>query len=134
MSSNAIHGKGALVYLSPGSGAAVPIAEQVDWAIDFEQPLVDVTPLNNTWKSFVKGLMGWTGNFSGNFDPVGNTLWTASTGTTKSAFYLYPNAASMANFYSGSGWVILGKIAAGSTTAKASTSFKIIGDGTLAAV
>lgn len=132
MSSNAIHGKGAIIYASPGSGAAIPIAEQVDWSIDFDEALVDVTPLNNTWKSFVKGLMGWSGSFSGNFDSTSKTLWTAATGTTKSNLYLYPfGAADMAKFYSGVGWIQLGKVAAGSTTSAAKSSFKITGDDAL---
>ncbi len=132
MSSNAIHGKGAIIYLSPGSGAAIPLAEQVDWSIDFDEALVDVTPLNNTWKSFVKGLMGWSGSFSGNFDPTSATLWTASTAATKSNLYLYPFGTSdTAKFYSGTAWIQLGKVAAGSTTSAAKSSFKATGDGAL---
>jgi len=135
MSSNAIHGKGAIVYLSPGSGAAVPVSEQVDWAIDYDQPLVDVTPLNNTWKSFVKGLSGWTGVFSGNYDSTSSLLWTASTASTKSNFYLYPLGSSdMSKYYWGTAWIILGKIAAGSTTSKAGSSFKATGDGALSVI
>jgi hypothetical protein len=132
MSSNAIHGKGAIVYASPGTGAAQPLAEQVDWALDYEQPLVEVTPLNNTWKNFVKGLAGWTMACSGNFDPVGNILWSASIATGKSNIYLYPlGAADMTRYYYGTGWIVLGKIAAGSTSAKASSSFKATGDDAL---
>lgn len=131
-SSNAIHGKGAIVYLSPGTGAAVPVSEQVDWSIDFDQPLVDVTPLNSSWKNFVKGLMGWTAAFSGNFDYTSNLLWSASIAATKSNIYLYPLGASdMTKYYWGTAWIILGKIASGSTTSKAASSFKATGDGTL---
>ena len=135
MPSNAIHGKAAIVYVSPGSGAAVAIGEQIDWSIDYTQPLVNVTPLNNTWDSFVKGLSGWTGTFSGNYDNTASVLWTASTGSTKSNFYLYPvGATAMGQYYWGTGWVTLGKIAGGSTTAKASGTFKITGDGALSTI
>lgn len=132
MSSNAIHGKAAILYLSPGAGVAVPVSEQVDWSIDYAQPLVDVTPLNNTWRNFVKGLSEWTATFAGNFDQTSKTLWNASLASVKSSFYLYPlGSSAMGQYYWGSGWPVLGKIAAGSTTAKASQSFKMTGDDVL---
>lgn len=132
MPSNAIHGKNAIIYVSPGTGAAVPLGEQIEWSIDYDQPLVDVSPLANNWKNFVKGMMGWSGAFSGNFDLTSATLWTASTGSTLSKFYLYPQGASnMARYYYGTGWIILGKVAQGSTTSKANSSFKITGDDAL---
>lgn len=131
--SNAIHGKNAIIYVSPGTGAAVPLGEQVDWSIDFEQPLVDVTPLNSGgWKNFVKGLMGWTLTCSGNFDNTSKTLWNAATGNGKSNIYLYPlGASAMGQYYYGTGWIVPAKLAAGSTTAKASGSFKATGDDAL---
>lgn len=133
MPSNGIHGKGCIAYLSiSAAAAAVSIGEQLDWSIDYEQPLVDVTPLNNTWKSFVKGLSGWTGTLGGNFDSTTAVLWTASLAVTKSNFYLYPlGASAMGQYYYGTCWVTLGKIASGSTTSKASQTVKLTGDGAL---
>ena len=132
MPTNAIHGKNAVIYVSPGTGAAVPLGDQLDWSIDYDQPLVDISPLASDWKSFVKGMRGWTVAIGGNFDKSSKTLWTASLAETVSNFYLYPlGGAFPGQYYYGTGWVILGKISAGSTTAKASSSFKVTGDGAL---
>jgi hypothetical protein len=127
--SNAIHGKDAVIYISPGTGAAVPIGEQMSWSIDYDQPLVNVSPLANSWNNFVKGMSGWTMSFGGNFDKSNKTLWTASIGSTKSNVYVYPIGASApTQYYYGTGWVTLGKIAEGSTTTKASNGWKVTGD------
>lgn len=127
-----IHGKGAVLYLGAAGAAAINIGEQVDWSLDFDMATVDVTPLGNTWKSFVKGLMGYTGTFNGNFDLTSTQLWLASTSTVAEKFYLYPQGAtSMTNYYYGTAWVQLGKIAAGSTTAKVSNGIKLTGQGAL---
>lgn len=128
-----IHGKGAIIYLSPTTGsAAIPLGEQISWSIDFDMALVDTTPLNNTWKTFVKGLQGWTGAFAGNFDPASKTLWTAANDTGVQNFYLYPQGnAQTGQYYYGTCWVQLGKIAEGSTTSKANSSWKATGHNAL---
>lgn len=127
-----IHGKNAVLYLGAGGGVAINIGEQLDWSLDFDMATVDVTPLNNTWKSFVKGLQGYSGSFSGNFDTASTQLWDASAGSTVAEkFYLYPTSASPTQYYYGTAWVQLGKIAAGSTTTKANNSLKLTGQGTL---
>ena len=126
-----IHGKGAVLYLGAAGAAAINIGEQLDWSIDMDMATVDVTPLNNTWKSFVKGLLGYTGAFSGNFDTASVQLWSAATATVVEKFYLYPDVGSTARYYYGTVWVQLGKVAAGSTTGKASSSIKLTGSGAL---
>jgi hypothetical protein len=127
-----IHGKSAVIYMSPtGGGVAIPIGEQLSWSIDFDMAIVDTTPLVNSWKQFVKGLQGWTGTFAGNFDIGSKALWTASIDTVPQTLYLYPRFDVPAQFYSGTAWIQLGKIAEGSTTTKASSSFKATGQGAL---
>lgn len=127
-----IHGKGAILYMGAAGAAAIPIGEQLDWSIDFDMAVVDTTPLNNTWKTFVKGLMGYTGTFAGNFDIASVQLFTASTSSVPEKFYLYPQGAgATTQYYYGTAWIQLGKIAAGSTTAKAASSFKMTGTGVL---
>lgn len=128
---NAIHGKSAVIYLGANGGAAVNIGDQLDWSIDMDMATVDVTPLNNTWKYFVKGLMGWTAAISGNFDTTSNQLFAASTSSVVENFYLYPQASTPTSYYYGTVWVQLGKVVAGSTTAKASNNLKLTGHGTL---
>lgn len=131
MATGHIHGKNAVLYLGAGGAAAINIGEQVDWSLDFDTSLVDVSPLNNTWKQFVKGMLGYSGSFAGNFNLGSNQLWLASVSDVPENFYLYPTSASVTQYYYGTAWVQLSKIAAGSTTAKAASSFKITGDGTL---
>lgn len=126
-----IHGKNAIVYLGAAGAVAINIGEQLDWSLDFDMQTVDVTPLNQTWKSFVKGLQGYTGAFSGNFDNASTQLWLASTSSVAEKFYVYPDSGSVGRYYYGTAWVQLGKIAAGSTTTKASSSIKLIGNGAL---
>lgn len=126
-----IHGKSAVIYVGANGAAATLISEQVDWSIDLDATFVETTPLNQLWKQSVKGLMGFTGAFAGNFDPSSNQLFKASTSSVVEAFYLYPQSSSPTAYYYGTAWVQLGKIAAGSTTAKASNSFKLMGYATL---
>lgn len=131
MATGRIHGKNAVLYLGAGGGAAINIAEQVDWSIDADTAMVDCSSLNQTWKNFVKGMLGYSGTFSGNFNLGSQQLWTAHLSDVPEKFYLYITSASTSQYYYGTAWVQLTKIAAGSTTAKASGAFKITGDGAL---
>lgn len=127
----AIHGKAAVVYLGSATGqAATSLGEQIDWSLDFNMALVDKSKLGDAWKSFVKGLMDWTGSLSGNFDIVNTNLWSAATDTGVENFYLYPQGTS-GTYYYGTCWVQLGKIAEGGVAKKASNSVKLTGDGAL---
>jgi hypothetical protein len=134
-----IHGKGALVMLGvTAGGAASPVANQLSWSLDFDMAIVDVSPLNSlgtdvgNWKQHVKGMKGWSGAFAGNFDHGDKQLWLASMLDTYVNFYLYPNYSNVpGEYYYGTAWIQLGKIAEGSTTTKASSSFKATGDGPL---
>lgn len=127
-----IHGKSAVLYLGSGGAVAVPLGEQIDWSIDMDEAFVDSTPLGNTWKQFVKGLMGYTMTFGGNFDTANTQLFGAATSAVAENWYLYPIGASdMTKYYYGTAWIQLVKVAAGSTTTKASNSFKGTGQGSL---
>lgn len=126
-----IHGKNAVLYLGAAGAAAINIGEQISWSIDMNIPFVDVSPLNNTWQQFVKGMLGFTGTFDGNFNLGSNQIWLASVSDVPENFYLYPTSASNTQYYYGTAWVSLNKIASGSTTSKASSSFKLTGDGAL---
>lgn len=131
MGTNNIHGKNAVVYLGAGGAAAINISEQSDWSIDMDNATVDVSSLNQTWKNFVKGMIGWTGTIGGNFNTAQTQLWLASIGNNAENFYLYPTSAVPGSYYYGQAWVTLNKIAAGSTTTKAASSFKLTGNGAL---
>lgn len=131
MALNHIHGKNATIYIGANGGTAVPIGEQIDWSLDMDIAMVDVSPLNTTWKTFVKGMLGWSGALNGNFHLAQTQLWTASLSDVPENFYLYPTSARPLNYYYGTAWIQLTKIAAGSTTTKASSGIKFTGDGTL---
>lgn len=132
---HAIHGKGAAVFIAPtAAGDAIQIGNQISWSLDFDMAMVDVSPLNvaGFWKQFVKGMKGFSGTFAGNFDLGEQTLWNASLEENPVNFYLYPAFVANPNqYYYGTVWVQLTKIAEGSTTSKASSGFKITGDGAL---
>ena len=100
----------------------------IDMAIDF----AETTPLNNLWKTRVKGLMDWSGAFGGNYDPSSAAIFNAGTDTGVEYFYLYPlGSTDLTKYYYGTCWVQPGKLAAGSTTTKASGDFKVLGQGAL---
>lgn len=131
MGSNNIHGKNAVIYLGANGGAAVNISEQSDWSIDMDNATVDVSSLNQTWKDFVKGMIGWSATVGGNFNTAQTQLWVAAISNVAEKFYLYPTSATPTLYYYGTGWVTLNKVAAGSTTTKATSSIKIQGTGAL---
>lgn len=126
-----IHGKNAVIYLGAAGAAAINITEQSDWSIDMDVATVDVSSLNQTWKNFVKGMLGWSAAIGGNFNTAQAQLWLAAVSNVAEKIYIYPTSATPALYYYGSGWVQLNKIAAGSTTTKATSSFKVTGDGAL---
>lgn len=128
-----IHGKNAVIYLGAAGGSAINIAEQADWSIDMDIATADTSSLNQTWKQSVKGMLGWSGTFSGNFDTASTQLWLAAISNVAEKFYLYITSASMTQYYYGTAWVQLTKIAAGGVAAKANNSFKLTGTGALSA-
>jgi len=129
-----IHGKDAVIYLSPGTGAAVRVSEQNSYSIEMDFDLADVSQLGDSWGKAVKGLMKWSGKCDGNFDPGAQTLWSASTASGVSNFYLYPRSSVMGSYYYGTCWVKLGTVLAGGMSDKAKTSVTLTGDGELAKV
>lgn len=131
MATTRIHGKNAVLYLGANGGNAVLITELADWSLDLDLAIVDASVLNLTWKTFVKGMLGYSGSFSGNFNRGLNQVWDATLSDSAEKFYLYPTSADPTQYYYGTAWVQLTKIAAGSTTSKATSGFKITGDGTL---
>lgn len=127
----AIHGKDALIYLSPGTGAAIAISEQNAYSIDSDFDLSDSSELGDTWKTNVKGLLGWSAKISGNFDTASSTLWSAHTASTVSNFYIYPQRSVLTQYYYGTAWVKLDNILSGGTTDKAKGAFSLTGEGAL---
>lgn len=126
-----IHGKNAVIYLAPGTGAAVEVSEQNSYSIEMDFDLAETTELGDLWGTAVKGIMKWSGQLDGNFNTASNGLWSAATSTTVSNFYIYPDRANTTQYYYGTCWVKLGTILSGGVTDKAKASVKLVGDGTL---
>lgn len=126
-----IHGKNAVIYLSPGSGAAIEVSEQNDYSVETGFDDDETTELGDTWKTFVKGVQEWSGAINGNFDTASKTLWNAATAAVVSNFYLYPDRAGSARYYYGTCWVRLGTAISGGIAARAKTVVALKGDGAL---
>jgi len=126
-----IHGAGAILYLAPGTGAAIPVGEQTDYSIELDADIQDVSALGSFWGSSVKGLNKWSGSFNGNFDRASKTLWMAGTSAEAQRFYLYPLRTEPTQYYYGMIFVKLGRAIAGGVTAKASTGVTFTGQGEL---
>ena len=126
-----IHGKNAVIYMGANGSIAQNITEMADWSIDLTGAFVDTGSLNQTWNTTVKGMIGWSGTFNGNYNPASTLLWTAHVSNVNEYFYLYPDIRAMGGYYYGLVWFQLVKAAAGSTTAKASTQCKFTGNGPL---
>lgn len=128
---SAIHGAGAIVYLSPGSGVAIPLLEQTDYAIELDADIQDTTSLGSSWGSGVRGQNRWSGSLEGNYDTTSNNLWLAGTNVTPQRLYLYPDRTVPTCFYYGLCYVTLGSAISGGVSSKASTSATITGNGEL---
>ncbi len=126
-----LHGKNAVIYLSPGSGAAIEVSEQNDYSIESDFDDDETTELGDTWKTFVKGTSGWSGAINGNFDTASKTLWNAMTAATPQNFYLYPDRATTTRYYYGTCWVRLPTVLTGGVAAKGKTAVALKGDGAL---
>jgi hypothetical protein len=129
--STPIHGAGAVIYLSAGSGVAVPLAEQCNYSIELDADIQDVSALGSTWGSAVKGLNKWSGSADGNFDMASKALWLAGISVNAQNMYLYPLATSPTLYYYGMCFIKLGKAIAGGVSAKSSSGFSFTGQGAL---
>lgn len=129
---SAIHGSGAVMYLSPGTGAAIPVSEQTDYSIELDADIQDTTALGTNWGSGVRGQNKWSGSASGNFDTASTTLWSAGTSTAAQRIYLYPDRTVAASYYYGMCYVKLGTAIAGGVSAKATSGITFTGNGELA--
>jgi hypothetical protein len=99
-----IHGKGGMVYLQGSGNAATMLGEARSWKIAIDSETDEDNALGDTWKTSLKGLMGWNMSVEGNFDTAETSPFDAATASTVKTVYLYPVAASTARYYYGSCW------------------------------
>lgn len=122
-------GRNAIVYLGTG-GAATTLTEAAEWTIDVDFDLSDDTAFGDSWKTNLKGMMGWSGSMAGNFDTAQANVFTAATATSTVNLYLYPDRSTTGRYYYGTIWPKLSVTVNKDGTAKFSGSFT--GDGQLA--
>lgn len=125
------HFRNGSVYLAPGSGAAVNIVEGKGFKLTINADLASDNAFGDTWKSNLKGLMGWSGSFDCNFDTAQVTLFNAlTTATSAQPIYLYPDRSVTANYYYGSCWPESMDVS-GDITSVGTASLNFTGDGAL---
>lgn len=97
-----LHGKNAIVYLgATPSGAAVALTEAAEWKIDIDFDEDPDPAFGDTWETRLKGLLRFSGSMSGNMDTAQSLAFDAATTTGSVKWYLYPDRATVARFYSG---------------------------------
>lgn len=126
-----LHGSVAVVYLSPGTGAAILVGELTDYSIELDADIQDVSALGSSWGSSVRGMNKWSGSLGGNFDTASRTLWLAGTSVAAQRLYIYADRTDATKYYYGMAFVKLGRAIAGGTTAKISVSATFTGQGEL---
>lgn len=84
----------------------------------------------DTWKTSLKGLMQFKGSMKGNMDTAQSIPFDAATTTGSVRWYLYPDRATAARFYSG---LIFPKLSVTvPLSGRATFSGSFTGDGALA--
>lgn len=98
--------------------------------VDFDED-VD-SAFGDTWETRLKGLNKFDGTLGANYDTAqaGNALWEAATASTSRKMYLYPDRATLTNYYYGN---IFPKLSIrGSISSKGASTTGFVGDGQLA--
>ncbi len=103
-----IHTKNAIVYLQGSGSDAVILTEAADVSIDIDYDLEADAALGDTWKTNLKGLLGWSGSVAGNFDTAQSLLFDAIGQTSARKMYVYPDRATTGRYYYGTVWPKLG--------------------------
>jgi hypothetical protein len=85
------HGRGGALYVDmPGLGAVpTPVVNIAKWGLDRSTPEIDVSALGDTNQTFVVGLPGSKGTFSGWMDDTASDLYAAASDGVARGFYLY---------------------------------------------
>ena len=127
-----LHFKNALFYLQGSVSEAVPISEAMEIGIDVDYDEDPDPAFGDTWETRLKGINRFNGTLGANYDTAqaGNALWEAATASTSRKMYLYPDRATMTNYYYGNIFPKLG--IRGSISSKGASSSGYSGDGQLA--
>jgi hypothetical protein len=98
-----IHGKNAVVYLQGSGSDAIVLTEANEWQISIDSNTVEDNAFGDSWVTMLKGLLKASGSINGNYDTAqsGNSLWEAVVASTARKLYLYPDRATVTNYYYG---------------------------------
>lgn len=104
-----VSGKLGRLFLSVGTGQAVPVANVTSIDISMSTEQQEVTALGNTNKVFITGLPDGSMTFSGYYDTTDTTLMAAvrqSKAGVASKFYAYPDYTNnQTQYLYGTAWV-----------------------------
>lgn len=125
-----LHGKNSVLYMGDGTAVAVRISEAAEWSIDVDFEESPDPALGDSWTTRLKGLLDFSGAFSGNLDDAQDAVWDACLASTSVPFYLYPDSTVATRYYYGRIWPKLG--VEGAVTDKESFAVSFVGDGQLA--
>lgn len=101
MATNTIAGRGGMLYLAPGTGAAVKVLNARSWKFTIDRTLDEDNAFGDTWVHQLSIIKKYTGSIAGNLDTTDNTIWSAAVADTESNFYLYPVATTTTAYYYG---------------------------------
>lgn len=104
MAGNTLSGRGGMLYVAPGTGAAVKVGNARSWKITIDRTVDEDNAFTETWVHSVSIIRKFSGSVAGNLDTSDNTVFQAAISDTESNFYLYPNAAAPTRYYYGSGF------------------------------
>jgi hypothetical protein len=97
------HGRNGLVYLSVHAGdAASPLAYLNSWAVSWTVDTSDITTLVDAQHVYVDELPDVAGTFTGFLDDATSQAYIAAVDGLPRNMFLYPDAANMSRYFSGS--------------------------------
>lgn len=99
-----VSGRGGMLYVAPGTGAAVKVGSARSWKITIDRTVDEDNAFGDTWVHSVSIIRKFSGSVAGNMDTVDNTVFSAAISDTESNFYLYPIATAPTSYYYGSGF------------------------------
>lgn len=99
-----LSGRGGMLYVAPGTGAAVKVGLARSWKITIDRTVDEDNVFGDTWVHNVSIIRKFSGSVAGNLDTTDATIFNAAISDTESNFYLYPSATVATRYYYGSGF------------------------------
>ena len=104
MATNTIAGRGGMLYVSPGTGAAIKVGNARSWKITIDRTVDEDNAFGDSWVHNLSIIKKFSGSVAGNLDTTDNTVFSASIADTEASFYLYTVASAPTRYYYGTGF------------------------------